>query len=76
MSGRLLEKHYPTSEVAYLLGKNVKTVREWMKAGEFGPLDEQEARALGLSPILADGNGFLFPLSRINYWQSLRQYGG
>lgn len=69
MSISALEFNFSQAQVALAYGVDADTVRRWTDQGRFGPLQEDEARALNLGRLKKVGRLVMIPASRLRYFE-------
>lgn len=65
---RVVEKYYSVKELCFVLGFCAKTIREWIRAGEFSPPGPDGVK--DLSNILVIGADIRVPASGVLYFTS------
>lgn len=75
MKQRVVELHYSVAETAFLYRFSETTIREKLKAGDFGPLDQEEAERLGLGRLLnVNEQDIRIPVSRCLYFEARHSF--
>lgn len=74
MTTGAVEMHYSIQELGLMYRFAESTIREFIKRGEFGPLEEDVAREQNLGPVLnVNGKDIRVPASRCHFFQNHHQ---